>query len=246
MMAQHSQASVSSPDNAQCYQSSWQGQGAPVTAQRIAALDTASSYLSVPPSTVSSVLSPVLSHESQSLDTLTSFSEPDLCELPSALDLSFANEPSWNYSSPAQYSADVPTSVSGFGFTPLSEYTPYSTGYSMAPATALLSGTHGPLFYPQGGQVALQKRSASYPHTAPMRPIRPRTDGSTVSSQSMHGQQQAQRPQIPASHGSQHTVSSVSSSSGHVTNGPSHYVGCGSTGPAQATVSVPLATYGQS
>jgi hypothetical protein len=251
IMSQHSQTSmpqewpaVSSPENGQSYQPTWQGQGAPVTTQGIAALDTAA-FLSVPSSTVSSVLSPVLSHESQSLDTLTSFSEPDLCELPSALDLSFANEPSWNYSSPVQYSADGSTSVSGFGFTPLSEYTPYSAGYSMAPATAMLSGTHGPLFYPQGGQVALQKRSASYPHPAPMRPIRPRTVGSTVSSQSIRGQQQAQRPQLPASHGSQHTISSVSSSSGHAANGPSQYVSCGSAGPAQATVPVPLASYGQ-
>ena len=250
-MSQHSQTSmpgewpvVSTPENGQSYQPGWQGQGAPVTTQRIAALDTAA-FLSVPSSTVSSVLSPVLSHESQSQDTLTSFSEPDLCELPSALNLSFTNEPAWNYSSPVQYSADVPTSVSGFGFIPLTEHNPYPIGCSMAPATAMLSGTHGPVFYPQGGQVALQKRSASYPYAAPMRPIRPRTDGSAVSSQSMHGQQQAERPQMPASHGSQHTISSVSSSSGHSKNGHSQYVSCGSAGLTQATVSVPMASYGQ-
>lgn len=243
-MSQQSQMSmpgewpaVSSPDNGQCYQSTWhgQGQGAPVTTQGIAALDTAS-FLSVPSSTVSSVLSPVLSHDSQSQDTLTSFSEPDLCELPPVLDLSFATEPAWSYPGPLNYSgADVPTSVPGLGFTPLSDQSSYSLAYTMAPTSAIVPGTHGPLFYPQGGQVAYPKRSASYPHTAPMRPIRPRADGSTVSSQSVHGQQQAERPQMPASHGSQYTVSSVSSAAGH----PRTVASCASSGPMQTANTVP-------
>ena len=254
----------STSDNGQYYQPTsgpWQGPGAPVTAQGIAALNTAT-LLTAPPRSVDLGSSPVLSYESQSLDTLNS-SEPDTsCVLPPTLDLSFAADPAWAYPSPSIYhGVDVPSHLSGFGFS-FPEQNLYPVGCSMAPAPVVYPGTHGQVIYPPSGQIPYQRRTVSYPPAVPMRPLLPRTEGSTASSQSAHGHQQVERTHMQTSQGSQYTVSNVSSLSGqskdaacrevtsgqttrHAT-GPSQYVTYGPSGPAQTVVSMPtMVSYGQ-
>ena len=240
----------------------WQGPGAPVTTHGIAALNTAT-MCTAPPRSVDLGSSPVLSYESQSLDTLNS-SEPDTpCVLPPNLDLSFANEPAWTYPSPSIYSgADVPSHLPGFGYTSPPEQSLYPVGCSMATAPVVYPGTYGQMIYPPSGQVPYQRRTVSYPPPVPMRPLLPRTDGSTVSSQSIHGYQQVERPHMRPSHGSQYTVSNVSNLSGQSqdatrrevasnqpprnTAGPSQYTNHGPLIPAQTAVSLPtVVSYGQ-
>lgn len=253
----------STSEQGQYYQptsGSWQGPGAPVTAQGIAALNTAT-LLTAPPRSVDLGSSPVLSYESQSLDTLNS-SEPDTsCVLPPTLDLSFATEPVWTYPSPSIYSAsDVPSHLSGFGFSGVPDQSLYPVGCSVAAAPVVYSGTHGQMIYPSPGQYLYQRRTISYPAVVPMRPLLPRTEGSTVSSQSAVGRQQVERTHMQRSHGPQYTVPNVSNLSGqrkgvpeatsnhptrHIT-GPSQYASHTLSGPAHTATSLPnVISYGQ-
>ena len=211
--------------------STWQSQGVPVTTQDLQALDSAA-LLSASSRPVDLRLSPVLSHESQSARTLTSFSEPDSCVLPPGLDLSFATDPSWNPSGPAVYnSPDVTThSIPCHGFTPFHDQSGLPLGCTFSSPHALYPGSQPPVFFPQGAQAPYQSRSVSYPQLTPMRPLLPRTEGPSTSCQATHGPQRTLRPHMQGSHSSQRTVSSVSSACGPSQDGsPIAFV------PAQAS-----------
>ena len=211
------------PDNMSMQPTSneWPGQGVPVTAHDIQTLDTAA-FLSAPQSTVDFGLSPVLSHESQSSYTRNSFSEPDTCYLPPGLDLSFTSEPSWHSSGPVVYhSPDVTQQPTGYGFVPHDQSAPSVACALSAPQT-LYPGSQPLEFFPQGGQVLYQRRTTSYPQPAPMRPLLPRTESPTASSDGTRGPQRTLKPHMQGSQSSQRTASSVSSTSGQSQDGSQH------------------------
>lgn len=204
--------------------------GIPVTTREIQALDNAS-WLSAPHGSVDSGLSPVLSHESQSSHTLNSFSEPDTCVLPPGLDLSFTAEPSWNPSGPDVYTSSDATAPgqTAYGCPPSYGHEDYSMACSTATSHGLYPGSD-PLFFPQGGQAAYQRRLVPYPSAPPMRTLLPRTESLTMSTQPAYGSQRTLRPHVHGSRSMQSVTSSVSSSSGQPPNGAQTAVS-----PAQAS-----------
>lgn len=168
--------------------SDWSSHGHPVTAQDLQALD-ASSWLNVPHGSVDSGLSPVLSQESQSTQTLNTISEPEVPLLPPGLDLSFISEPSWDFSGPVVYSSTHAAQECSPGFVSSPECGQYP-GYA-APQPAVY-GPQQPMYLFQG-QAPCPKRSASDPSMIQRRPLLPRTETQTIQAGQAHGTQYAVR-----------------------------------------------------
>ncbi|KAF2725923.1 hypothetical protein K431DRAFT_299645 [Polychaeton citri CBS 116435] len=167
--------------------------------------------------------SPVLSHESQSTQTLQSFSEPDFL-LPNALDLHFTPESQW-YSGPPCVSQIAYTSAPGNCFiaSPTQEPVDLSLDSSsfQCAAPAFRQSTHKAIFPAQGGQTAFY-RSPVPSQVAPKRPLLPRTNGrATMAPQAAPSSSQGTgRPQMTGQGSMQRTPTSVSTASGR--NSQSH------------------------
>ncbi|KAM3418753.1 hypothetical protein BST61_g4727 [Cercospora zeina] len=180
-------------------------------------LNDASSWAQLGQGTVDTGLSPALSHESQTVHTLSHAPETDFPLLPPGLDLSFIGEPThWPTSGPVVFTAapqDMSTAsmVSSPASIPagpqMSAYYPAFSGSQ----PAMYGPTQPMVHYPEAS-THFQRRTVSDPSASPPRRLLPRTDA-PVTSVAYHS---AQQPRPQASGMVAHGAPRVSNATGLV------------------------------
>ncbi|GIZ40709.1 hypothetical protein CKM354_000403700 [Cercospora kikuchii] len=160
----------------------WSTYSAAPSCQDSQSLNDASSWAQFGQGAVDMGLSPALSHESQTVHSLTHVPETDFPLLPPGLDLSFIGEPThWSTSGPVVFTAgpqDMSTAsmVSSPASIPagpqMSAYYPTFSG----PQPAIYGPTQTMVHYPEAPAAHFQRRTVSDPSGSPPRRLLPRTD----------------------------------------------------------------------
>ncbi|KAK5170426.1 uncharacterized protein LTR77_005014 [Saxophila tyrrhenica] len=222
--------SLSSPGQersatAQTLDYKWPDHGSPATAQGHFAMDHAG--LNVSTGSVDTGLYPALSYESQ-----TSYSHPPMSQaepftFPPAAQFTFTAEPSRSPYVPDNYiSPGVSPSASVYGPPPAYGQVGLTLDYTGSFAPGVYAGPQPPVTFQPVGQAGYPQRTESYPQTLPMRPLLPRTEGTTATSpQHTQAPASVSRPFVQGSQQAHNVVSSPQHGSQwypNSTRGPTH------------------------